>query len=128
MTIDELSQLLHPPNGNVRGAPPPEHTPDEETIDSQKPDLSSTCEPAEMEAHRHVVGVENAGGKAYGKANGLNNKHRKYSEQWNPSHPFQSAHDLHTAQSFSQPKKTFIDQHLSRGLANFNVTGVVYPK
>jgi len=42
MAIDELSQLIHLPIDNVPGAPPPEDTPDEETIDPQKPDLTST--------------------------------------------------------------------------------------
>jgi hypothetical protein len=65
--------------------------------------------------------MENAGGKAYGKATGLYNKHRKYSEQWNPWHPFQSAHDFQQAQSFSQQTKTWIDQHLRRGLDNFKI-------
>jgi len=61
------------------------------------------------------------GGKAYGNATGLYNKHRKYSEQWNPWHPFQSAHDFQQAQSFSQQTNTWIDQHLRRGLVNFNI-------
>jgi len=60
------------------------------------------------------------GGKAYGKATGFYNKHHKYSEQWNPWHPFQSAHDFHQAQSFSQQTKMWIDQHLRHGLDNFN--------
>jgi len=33
MAIDELSQLIHLPIDNVNGAPPPEDTSDEETID-----------------------------------------------------------------------------------------------
>jgi len=70
-------------------------------------------------AHRQVVGVENEGGKAYGKATGLYNKHRKYSEQWNPWHRFQSANDFQHAQSISQQTKTLIDQHLRHGLDNF---------
>jgi hypothetical protein len=45
--------------------------------------------------------VENAGGKANGKATGLYNKHRKYSEQWNPWHPFQKANFFQQAQLFS---------------------------
>jgi len=65
--------------------------------------------------------VRNAGGKAYGKATGLYNKHRKYSEQWNPWHPFQSAHDFQRAESFSQQTKTWIDQHLRCGLDNFKI-------
>jgi hypothetical protein len=62
--------------------------------------------------------VENAGGKAYGKATGLYNKHRTYSEQWNPWHPFWSTHNFQQAQSFSQQTKIWIDQHLMRGLDN----------
>jgi len=65
--------------------------------------------------------VDNAGGKAYGKATGLYNKHRKYSEQWNPWHPYQSAQDFQQAQSFSQQTKTWINQHLRRGLDNFKI-------
>jgi len=109
------------PIGNVPGAPPPEDTPDEETIDPHKPDLTSTPDPTMTRAHRQVIGVENVGGKAYGKATGLYNKHRKYSEQWNPWHPFQSAHDFEQAQSFSQQTKTQIDQHLRCGLDNFKI-------
>ena len=74
-----------------------------------------------MKGYRQVVGVENARGKAYGKATRLYNKHRKYSEQWNPWHPFQTAHDFQQAQSFSQQMKTWIDQHLRHGLDNFNI-------
>src|SRR5882757_2002005 len=121
MAIDELSELIHLPIDNVPGAPPPEDTSDEEPIDPQKPDLTCTPDPTKTRAHRQVVGVENAGGKAYGKATGLYNKHRKYSEQWNPWHPFQSAHDFQQAQSFSQQTKTWIDQHLRRGLDNFSI-------
>jgi len=65
--------------------------------------------------------VENAGGKAYGKATGLYNKHHKYSEEWNPWHPFHSAHNIHYAQSFSQQTKMIIDQHLHFGLDNLKV-------
>jgi len=111
----------NPPIDNVPGAPPPEDTPDEETIDPQKPDLTCTPDPTKTRAHRQVVGVENARGKAYGKATGLYNKHRKYSEQWNPWHPFQSAHDFQQAQSFSQQTKMWINQHLRGGLDNFKI-------
>jgi hypothetical protein len=72
-------------------------------------------------AHRQGVGVENAGGKAYRKATGLYNKHRKYLENWNPLHPFRSADDFQQDQSFSQQTKTWIDQHLRRGLDNFKI-------
>src|SRR5882757_6166875 len=106
---------------NVPGAPPPEDTPNEEPIDPQQPDLTCTPDPTKTKTHRQVVGVENAGGKAYGKATGLYNKHRKYSEQWNPWHPFRPAHDFQKAQSFSQQTKTWIDQHLRRGQDNFKI-------
>ena len=76
------------PIDNVPSAPPPEDTPDEETIDPLKPNLTSTFDPTKTRAHRQVVGVDNAGGKEYGKATGLYNKNRKYSERWNPWHPF----------------------------------------
>jgi hypothetical protein len=65
--------------------------------------------------------VENVGGEAYGKATGLYNKHRKYSEQWNPWHPFRSVHDFQQPQSFSQQTEKWIDHHLRRGLDNFKI-------
>jgi len=105
----------------VPGAPPPEDTPNEEPIDPQHPDLTCTPDPTKTKAHRQVVGLENAGGKAYGKATGLYDKHRKYSEQWNPWHPFRSAHDFQQAQSFSQQTKTWIDPHLNLGLDNYKI-------
>jgi len=118
MAIDKLSI-----NGrvidNVPGAPPPDDTPNTEPKDPQQPDLTCTPDPTKTKAHRQVVGVENAGGKAYGKATGLYNKHRKYSEQWNPWHPFWSAHDFQQAHSFSQHMKTWIDEHPRHGLNNY---------
>jgi hypothetical protein len=121
MAIDELSYLIHLPIDNVPGALAPEDTPNREPIDPQKPDRTCTPDPTKTSAHRHVVGVENAVGKAYGKATGLYNQHRKYSEQWNPWHPFRSAHDFQQAQSFSQQTKTWIDQHLRHGLDIFKI-------
>jgi len=106
---------------NVLGAPPPEDTPNEEPIDPQQPDLTCTPDPTTTKAHRQVVGLENMGGTAYGKATGLYNKHRKYSEQWNPCHPFRSAHDFQQAQLFSQQMKTCIHQHLRHGLDNYKI-------
>jgi hypothetical protein len=92
-----ISSTNNLPLHNVPGAPPPEDTPDEESIHSQKSDLTCNPHPTKMKAHRQLVGVENPWGKAYGKASGLYNKHCKYSEQQNPWHPFQSAHDLQQA-------------------------------
>ena len=110
-----------PTTDNVPGAPTPEDTPNNETIDLQKPDLTCTPDPTQTKAHREVVGVENAGEQVYGKVTGLCNKHCKYSEQWNPWHPFQSADNFQPAQSFSQQRKRWRDQHLRRGLDNFNI-------
>jgi len=120
MAIEKLSinDLLI---DTVPGAPPPEATPNEKPRDPQQPDLTCTPDPTKAKAHRQVVGVENAGGKANGKATGLYNKHRKYSEQWDPWHPFQSAHDVQQAQSFSQQTKIWINQHLRHGLDNFKI-------
>jgi len=120
MAIDKLSinNLLI---DIVLGVPPPEDTPNEEPIDPQQPDLTCTPDPTKTMAHWQVVGVENAGGKAYGNATGLYNKHRNYSEQWNPWHPVRSAHDFQQGQSFSQQTKTWTDQHLRRGLDNFKI-------
>ena len=120
MAIDKLSinDLLI---DNVTGAPPPEDTPNKEPIDPQQPDLTCTPDPTRTKAHWQVVGVKNAGEKAYGKATGLYNKHRKYSEQWNPWHPFRSAHDFQQAQSFSLQTKSLIVQHLRCGLDHFKI-------
>jgi hypothetical protein len=98
MSIDELSELIHLPIDNVPGAPPPEDTTYEEMIDPQKPDLTCTPDPTKTRAHGQVAEVENVGRKAYSKATGLYNKHRKYSEQWNPWHSFQTAHDCQQGQ------------------------------
>jgi hypothetical protein len=91
---------------NIQGAPPLEETPNEDPIDSQQADLTGTPDPSKPKAHRKVVGLENAEGKASGKATGLYNKHSKYSEHWNLWHPFWSSHDFQQAQSFSQQMKT----------------------
>jgi hypothetical protein len=115
LSIDDL--LLD----NVPGAPPPEDTPNQDPIDPQQPDLSCTPDSTKTKAHRQVVGMENAGGKAYGKATGFYNKHQKYSERWNPWHPFWSAEDFQQAQSFSQQTKTWLDQHLKGGLDNMKI-------
>jgi len=79
MAIDELNQLIDLPINNGPGAPPAEDTPDKESIDPQQLDLTCTPDTTKTKAHRQVVGVENAGGKAYGKATGFYNKHHKYS-------------------------------------------------
>ena len=120
MAIDELSinDLLI---DKVPGAQPPEDTPNEEPIEPPQPDLTCTPDPTKTKAHGQVVGVEDAGGKAYGKATGLYNKLRKYSEQWSPWHPFRSAPDFEQAQPFSPQTKTCMDQHLRRGLDNFKI-------
>ena len=100
MALDKLPihDLLR---NNVPGAPPPDDTPNEEPIDPSQPDLTCTPDPMMRKTHWHGVEVENTGGQAYGKATGLYNKHRKCSEQWNPWHPFRSAHNFQLAQSFS---------------------------
>jgi len=118
MAIDKLSinDLLI---DNIPGAPPPEDTPNKESIDPQQPDFTCTPDLIKTKAHRQVVGVENARGKAYGKSAGLYNKHRDYSEQWNPWNLFRSAYDFQQAQSLSQQTKTWIDQHLSHGVDNY---------
>jgi len=102
MAIKELSQLINLPIDNVPGAPPPEDTPNEKSIDRQQPDLTCTPDPTKTKAHRQVVGVKHSGGKAYGKATELYNKHCQLSKQWDPWHPFRSAHPFQQAQLFSQ--------------------------
>jgi hypothetical protein len=106
---------------NVPGAPPPEDPPNKKPIDPQQPDLTCTPDSTKAKAHRQVVGLESVGGTAYGKASGLYNKDRKYSEQWTPWHPFRSAHDFQQDQSYSQQTKTLIDQHLRHRLDNYKI-------
>jgi hypothetical protein len=118
MAIAEHSQLIHLSIDNVPVPPQPEDTPDEETIDHQKPDPTCIPDPTKTQTHRHVVGVEYVAGRAYSKATGLYNKHRKYSNPW---HPVQSAPDYRQAQSFNQQPKTCIDQYLRHGLDNLNI-------
>jgi hypothetical protein len=103
------------------GAPPPEDTPEQETIDPLRSDLPCAPDPIQTRAHWQKVGVEHSGGKASGKATGFYNKHHKYSEQWHPWHPFQAADDFQHDQSCSQQTTMWIDQPLNCGLDNFNI-------
>jgi len=118
MDIDELS-IIDLLIDNIPGAPPPQDSPNAEPIDPQHPDPTCNPAPRKTKAYRPVVGVENAGGRGYGKASGLYNKHYKYSEHWNPWHTFRSAHDFQQAQSFSHQTKPCIDPRLRCGLDNF---------
>jgi hypothetical protein len=70
MAIDKLSihDLLI---DNVPGTPPPDDAANKEPIDPQQPDHSCTPNPTKMKTYRQVVGVDNVGRKAYGKATGL---------------------------------------------------------
>jgi len=94
--------MSHLPIDHVPGAPPPEVAPDKDTLDPQEPNLTYPHDPTKTMAHREVVGVDNVVGKANGKATGLYNKHRKYSEQWNPCNPIHSAHNLQQTRSFTR--------------------------
>jgi hypothetical protein len=120
MAIDKLSinDLLI---DNIPGAPPPEVILNEDSIDAEQPDVTCTPDPTKTKTKLKVFGTENAAGKAYGTAPGLSTKHRKYSEQWNPWYPVRSAHNYQQAASFSQQMKTWIVEHLRRGLDNFKV-------
>jgi len=103
------------------GATPPEDIPDNETMDPQQPDLKCTPDLTEPQAHSQEVRVFNAGEKAYGKATGLYNTHRKYSEQWNACHPSQSAHNFQQLQLFRQQPKAWIAHHLMSEQDNFKI-------
>ena len=106
MAINKLSindLLIH----NIRGAPPPpEDTPNKESIHPQQCYLTCTPDPTKIKAHRQVVGLENTGGKGSGNETGLYNKYQEYSEQWNLWHPAWSAHDFQRAQLFCHQTKT----------------------
>ena len=64
------------------------------------------------------------GWKASGNATGLYNKHQKYSEQWNPLHPFRSARDIQQTQSFFHQTKIWINIHFRCALHNFKVESI----
>jgi len=66
---------------SVLGAPPSEDTLDTETMDPQKPDQRSTPKLTKRKSYENIVGVDNVGEIAYGKATGFYNKHYKHSEQ-----------------------------------------------
>jgi len=121
IAIDEISQRFHLPIVNVPSAPQPEDTPNKETIDPQKPYPTCTPDPPKTRTHRQIVRVENAGIIACGKATGLYNKHRKYSEGWKPCHLVLSTHNFQHNRSFSQQPKLWIDQHLRCGLDDFDL-------
>jgi len=121
----EWPSMRYPTNDltteNISGAPTPEHTPNDETIDSLMADLSCTHDPTEAKAQRQVIAVDNVGGNAYSKATGMYNKHRKFSEQWNSLHHFLSAHNFPQAQCLSLQMKLLIDRYLRRGLHKFKI-------
>jgi hypothetical protein len=79
MAFDKLS-INDRLTDTVPGAPPPEDTSKKDPMDSQLPDLTCTPDPTKAKAHSQVVRVENEGGKAYGRATRLYNKHHKHSE------------------------------------------------
>jgi hypothetical protein len=106
---------------NAPGPVPPEVTPNKKSIHTQRPDLTGTPDPTKTRAHIKVVGVNNVGGIAYGKATELYNKYRKYSEQCTPWHPFQSAHNIEQVQSGSQNTNVWIWHHLRGGLHQFKI-------
>jgi len=106
---------------NVLCAPPPAGSTNEEPRDSQQPEHTCTPHPPKIKVLGQVVGVENVGGTAYGKATGLYNKHRKYSDHWNPWHPFQSTHDIQHAQLFSQQTNGRMDQDHSHGQDTYKI-------
>jgi len=87
-------------------APPPNNTPNKEPIDPQQPDVTCTHDPTKRMDHWLVVGVENVVGKAYGKATGLYNNHRQYSEQWDLWCPVRSAHTLSRYQRLAGTQKS----------------------
>jgi len=89
MAIDKLSinDLLI---DNVLGTLPLESTPHEKPIDPQQSNLTCTPDSTKTKACMQLLAVDNDGGKAYGKATGLYNKHCKYLEQWNLCHLFRS--------------------------------------
>jgi hypothetical protein len=74
MAINKLS-MNDLPIANIPGAQPPDDIPNKELTDPQQPDLTCSPDSTKTKTHRKVVGVENTGGKQYGKATGLYNKH-----------------------------------------------------
>jgi hypothetical protein len=64
----------------VPGEPWPADTPNEDTIDPQKSDLTCTPDLSKKMSHREEIGLENSEGKVYGEATELYNKYQKYLE------------------------------------------------
>ena len=100
---------------NILGAPLPEDTPNEEPIDSQQPDLTCTPEPTITKVYREVVGEVNAGESIW-QSSWIVQQASKALRRMKSMPSFWSAYDFQQAQSFSQQTKTWIDQHLRRGL------------
>jgi len=59
ITMLPINDLL---TDKVLGAPPPEHTANEEPIDCPQSDLTCTSDPTNAKAHRLLVAVQNVGG------------------------------------------------------------------
>jgi len=53
----------------VPGAPPPEDTPDEETVECQKPDLACTPDATKRYVHRQGITVRKVGGESIWRSN-----------------------------------------------------------
>jgi len=97
---------------HVFGAPPSEGTSNKPIIDLQKTDLTCMTDSSMIMKYRKVVGVENVGGKVYGKATESFNKHYRYSEQWNRWPASWSMYEYPQALLFQQHMKILIDYHL----------------
>jgi len=106
---------------SVPGATPPGDTPEKETINLQSSYRILTPDPTTTQAPNKMVGVLYVGGKVNNIAVGLNNKHWKYSEQWNPYDLLCSTYDYKQAPSFMSQTKIWIEKSMICGLGNINV-------
>jgi hypothetical protein len=79
------------PIGNIPVVPTPADNPHNETVVTQMADPKCTPHPTKLMACTESVGEENAGVTVFGKATGLYNRNRKYSELLSPYYPFWSS-------------------------------------
>jgi hypothetical protein len=72
---------------NIHGAPPPNGTPEKQSIDPLQTDHTCTADSTKKMASSEVVALVTVVENGYGKANRLFNKHHENSKLCNPWHP-----------------------------------------
>jgi len=104
---------------NVSCPPTHQHTPREVPTYTENPDHTFSLVWMKSKTDTEAIGVKIVGGRAYGKATGLNIKHCRYTELWNRWYPVRSAHDFLRAQLFTQQMTGWLAQQPRGGQENF---------